>query len=169
MRLGIISDTHGVLHPRVAEIFDGVDQIFHAGDIGDMRIIEQLETIAPVTFVPGNVDGVEDAVRRTEVEGLRIALTHILPRPSELSRHVRISMMSESADLVIFGHSHLPHDESVDGCWYFNPASAGPRRFDYPTSIGMIEKQEGRWVSRHIALDSRSVDALRQRMNQLSG
>jgi predicted phosphodiesterase len=65
--------------------------------------------------------------------------------------------------VVVFGHSHLPHDEVVDGVRYFNPASAGPRRFDYPTSVGMLDERG----TVHVALDERSVAALQRRMNQM--
>ncbi|MEO8033597.1 MAG: metallophosphoesterase family protein [Acidobacteriota bacterium] len=164
MRIGIISDTHGVLRPEVAQLFQGVEHILHAGDIGGRDVIRRLEAIAPVTFVPGNVDGVEDAVERLEIGGLRILLTHILPRPGAAGKHVASSLRDRPADLVIFGHSHLPHDELIDGVHYFNPASAGPRRFDYPVSAGLIE--DG--VLRHCALDERSVAALGRRMNQLT-
>ena len=66
--------------------------------------------------------------------------------------------------MVLFGHSHLPHDEMIGGVRYFNPASAGPRRFDYPVSVGIIDERG----ARHVALDERSVEALKGRMNQLS-
>ena len=78
------------------------------------------------------------------------------------------SLRGESADLVVFGHSHLPHDEVVGGARYFNPASAGPRRFDYPTSVGIVERRDSDWETKHIALDDRSIEALKVRMNQLS-
>lgn len=162
-RVGIISDTHGVVHPRVTEVFAGVEAILHAGDIGGMRVIRELERIAPVVFIPGNLDGVEDAVRRVTIAGTRVLLTHILPRPRKLAPHISRSLRGAPADLVVFGHSHLPHDEVVDGIRFFNPASAGPRRFDYPVSVGLLE--DG--VARHVALDERSEGALAKRMNQL--
>ena len=68
----------------------------------------------------------------------------------------------------MFGHSHLPHNEVVDGVRYFNPASSGPRRFDYPVSAGLFEKRGREWAAMHVALDERSVDALKKWMNQLS-
>ncbi|HEU4522670.1 MAG TPA: metallophosphoesterase family protein, partial [Thermoanaerobaculia bacterium] len=99
--------------------------------------------------------------------GLRILLTHILPRPSRPDRRVVDSLRQEPADIVVFGHSHLPHDERVKGVWYFNPASAGPRRFDYPVAVGFLEQRKGHWRSGHVGLDDRSAEALRVRMNQL--
>ncbi|HSP35673.1 MAG TPA: metallophosphoesterase family protein, partial [Thermoanaerobaculia bacterium] len=101
-------------------------------------------------------------ITRVTIGGLRIVLTHILPSPHDPRDEVRDAL--SSVDLVIFGHSHLPHNEVVGGVRFFNPASAGPRRFDYPVSVGIIEGTE----VRHIALDERSKAALDQRMNQMS-
>ncbi|HEX7193037.1 MAG TPA: metallophosphoesterase family protein, partial [Thermoanaerobaculia bacterium] len=116
MHVGIISDTHGVLHPRVAEVFAGVDHIIHAGDIGGEEILRALRRIAPVTFVEGNIDdGSGCNVARVTLESVRFLVTHILPRPSKPEKHVVKALRSEPADVVVFGHSHLPHDEMVDG------------------------------------------------------
>jgi putative phosphoesterase len=169
LRIGIISDTHGLLDPRIAEVFHGVDQILHAGDIGGGDVIDTLNRVAPVTFVEGNVDdGSGTSIVRTTIGELRVLLTHVLPRPSKPDRRVVDSLRDEAADVVIFGHSHLPHHEVIDGVRYFNPASAGPRRFDYPRSVGMLEKKKGKWNAWHIALDERSIRALELKMNQLS-
>ena len=169
-RIGVIADTHGVLRPEVLVVFANVDHIVHAGDIGGDEVIASLREIAPVTFVEGNNDGDSDGtgVVRTNVGDCRVLLTHVLPRPHDPDERVVDSLRKSHADVVVFGHSHLPHDERVNGVWYFNPASAGPRRFDYPVSVGMIEKTPEGWRGRHIALDDRSVGALKQRMNQLS-
>ncbi len=165
LRIGVIADTHGLLRPEVLAIFAGVDHILHAGDIGSDDVITALREIAPVTFVAGNNDHSDGYdVVRISLGDLRVLLTHILPRPREPARRVVESLRQTPADLVVFGHSHLPHDEVIDGVRYFNPASAGPRRFDYPVSVGIIEG--GRAV--HIALDERSRRALGERMNQLS-
>jgi putative phosphoesterase len=164
MRIGIISDTHGVLHPRVAEVFTGVDHIIHAGDVGGEEILRTLRAIAPVTYVDGNNDGATGFdIARVTLGRWRILVTHILPRPSKPSRNVVRALAKDPADLVVFGHSHLPHDEVVGGVRYFNPASAGPRRFDYPTSAGLIDGES----LVHVALDQRSVTALEKRMNQM--
>ena len=164
MRIGLISDTHGVLHPKVMEVFANVEHIIHAGDIGGDDVVDALRRIAPVTFVRGNNDDAEGYdVARVTLGGVRFLVTHILPRPSKPGKHVMQSLAKEKADVVVFGHSHLPHDEIVDGVHYFNPASAGPRRFDYPTSVGLFDDRE----IRHVALDERSVHALKKRMNQM--
>jgi putative phosphoesterase len=166
MRIGIIADTHGLVHPRLAEVFAGVDHILHAGDVGGTHVLEALQAIAPVTAVEGNNDGFAtgEEIRRLTLGEVSVLLTHILPRPHKPDDRIRESLLAEPAELVVFGHSHLPHSEVVDGVHYFNPASAGPRRFDYPTSVGLLE--DGRFM--HVALDDRSVDALKRRMNQLS-
>jgi len=167
MKLGIISDTHGVIHQRIAEVFADVDHIVHAGDVGGAHVLKALRAIAPVTYVEGNND--DDAtgedIKRFTLGDLRVLLTHILPKPHRMDERVRESLRRSPADLVIFGHSHLPHDEVVSGVRFFNPASSGPRRFDYPTSVGVWESG----TLMHVPLDERSIDALKKRMNQLSG
>ena len=169
-RIGIIADTHGLVHPRIAGVFANVDHIVHAGDIGGAHVLAALRAVAPVTSVDGNNDDATgEEIVRVEVQGLRILLTHILPRPHKPARRVVESLRRTQTDVVIFGHSHLPHHERIDGVLFFNPASAGPRRFDYPVSVGMIEKDGGEWRALHIALDDRSVEALKKRMNQLGG
>jgi putative phosphoesterase len=168
-RIGIISDTHGVVHPRVADVFASVDAIVHAGDVGGAHVLDALRALAPVTFVEGNIDdGAGEGIVRTTLGGLRILLTHVLPRPHAAAARVMRSLRGEPADLVVFGHSHLPHDELVNGVRYFNPASAGPRRFDYPVSLGIVEMRDGAWETKHVPLDERSTEALQKRMNQLS-
>ena len=164
-RIGIIADTHGILHPRVAEVFANVDHIVHAGDIGGEHILRALRELAPVIFVRGNNDDDDGLliVRKT-IGGTKLLITHILPRPRKLRAEVAASLRRTAADVVVFGHSHLPHNEVIGGVRFFNPASAGPRRFDYPTSVGIIERSN----AVHVALDERSVTALQRRMNQLS-
>lgn len=164
MKIGVISDTHGLIRPEALHALRSVDAILHAGDVGGAHVLEALRAVAPVTFVRGNNDDSDGhEIVRVTIGGLRILLTHILPRPRGARSAVRNSLARERADLVVFGHSHLPHNELIDGVCYFNPASAGPRRFDYPVSVGIIET--GR--AYHIALDTRSAGALEKRMNQL--
>jgi uncharacterized protein len=165
MRIGIIADTHGFLHPRVVEVFANVDHIVHAGDVGGEHVLRALRALAPVTFVRGNNDQDDGlAIVRRTICGKTLLITHILPRPHELRSEVAASLHGAPAELVVFGHSHLPHNEVIDGVRFFNPASAGPRRFDYPISVGIVDGEE----IMHVALDERSVTALQRRMNQLS-
>ena len=168
-RIGVISDTHGVLHPAVPDVFANVDAIIHAGDIGGAHVIDSLRKLAPLTSVDGNNDDATgEEIVRTKLGTLRVLLTHILPCPHRLAARIVASLREEPADVVVFGHSHLPHNEIVGGVRYFNPASSGPRRFDYPVSVGLFEKAGREWNALHVALDDRSVDALKKRMNALS-
>ena len=161
-RIGVISDTHGLLRPEAVEALQNVDHILHAGDIGGDAIIDALREIAPVTFVRGNNDDDDGyGIERARIGSLRVLVTHILPEPS--CPRVEIRELLHEVDLVVFGHSHLPHNEVIDGVRFFNPASAGPRRFDYPVSVGIVDNDG----AMHVALDERSVGALEKRMNQL--
>ncbi len=174
MRIGVISDTHGQLHPRVPELFAGVDHILHAGDIGGVEVLDALRALAKVTAVAGNVDGFhcDDAseTARVTLDGCRFLLAHIVDRPHRPSALVQEELRRAPADVVVFGHSHLPHDERVGAVWFFNPASAGPRRFDYPCSVGFFERRRGKWHAWHEGLDerSRAVLASGKHLNQLS-
>ncbi|MEO8216788.1 MAG: metallophosphoesterase family protein [Acidobacteriota bacterium] len=173
MRIGVISDTHGRLDEETIALLGGVDHIVHAGDIGNETILDRLRGIAPLTAVAGNIDGFRcgDAgtEARVELDGLKLYVTHILDRPSQPLEEVRTALRTAPADIVVFGHSHLPHNETIDGVLFFNPASAGPRRFDYPRSIGMIEVTgPGRMRAWHLPLDERSDEAIGRYMNQLS-
>lgn len=159
-----------MVHGAIADVFANVDHIVHAGDIGGEHVLEALRALAPLTSVEGNNDGgaTGEEVLRTKIGTLRLLLTHILPRPHKLAPRVVDSLREEPADMVVFGHSHLPHNEVVNGVRYFNPASSGPRRFNFPVSVGLIEKKGREWHALHVALDERSVDALKKWMNQLS-
>jgi hypothetical protein len=134
--IGVISDTHGLLRPEAIEALRGSDHIIHAGDIGKPEILDQLKTIAPVTAVRGNVDGASWAKRIpltdvVEVSGVSIYVLHILDQ---------LDLKPEAAGFsaVIYGHSHLPNQEMKNGVLYFNPGSAGPKRFKLPITIGKL-------------------------------
>jgi putative phosphoesterase len=168
-RIGVVADTHGRVHPGLAKLFADVDHIVHAGDIGGQHVLDALRALAPVTSVDGNNDhATGEEIVRTKLGTLRLLLTHILPRPHKLAPRIVASLREEPADIVIFGHSHLPHNEVVEGVRYFNPASAGPRRFSYPISAGLFEKRGREWQAMHVALEDGSVEALQKWMNQLS-
>lgn len=150
MRIGIISDTHGLLRPGVADLFASVDHILHAGDVGGEHVLRALRELAPVTYVGGNNDDGSDGldIVRVTLGGLRILLTHILPKPEKPRTEVIASLKKQPADAVVFGHSHLPHNEVIHGVTFFNPASAGPKRFSNPILIGMLDGG----VFRHLSL-----------------
>ncbi|MEO8032476.1 MAG: metallophosphoesterase family protein [Gemmatimonadota bacterium] len=147
MRLGIISDTHGLLRPEVFDVFQDVDHILHAGDLGPLELLVELEAIAPVTAVWGNTDSIEvqarlPAVAQLELDGFRIIVTHGhqfgSPTPEKLNAAY------PDAELLIFGHTHRPLLTIVDVVvTAMNPGGAGPRRFDLPASVGIIELEAG--------------------------
>jgi putative phosphoesterase len=153
LRIGLISDTHGLLRPQAVTALHGSDYIIHAGDIGDAAIIEALSEIAPVTAVRGNNDRDRwaDAIpERTELEvtGLRILVVHSL---EQLGRGFDASGLAA----IISGHSHRPRKDTRDGVLYVNPGSAGPRRFSLPVSVGELRIDEGRALAaRLITLDA---------------
>src|SRR6185295_17042569 len=147
MRLGIISDTHGKLKREVFEVFAGVDHILHAGDVGDADILTELEALAPLTAVYGNVDGSEvrsrlPQVASLELEGFMITVTHGdqfgSPTPAKL--HAAFP----DAEIIVFGHTHKPLLELVDRTvTIMNPGSAGAARFQLKPSVGIMELEPG--------------------------
>ncbi|MGH7552427.1 MAG: metallophosphoesterase family protein [Longimicrobiales bacterium] len=142
MRIGVISDTHGKLRPEVFTHFAGVDRILHAGDIGDADILVELEAIAPVTAVFGNVDDIEIRSRLPEVatleeEGRTFVVVHGHQVGSPTPRLLRRA--HPEADVVVFGHTHVPLIEEHDGCLFVNPGAAGPARFRLKPSVAVLE------------------------------
>ena len=136
-RVGVIADTHGFFDTRIPELFESVDLILHAGDVGGRDILRKLSGTAPVVAVRGNVDPGTDCDDLPEAAWVSIGkvdiyMTHILtpPRPD--------SPPPVQARLVIFGHSHRQHLSECGGTMYFNPASAGRKRFTNPRSVGML-------------------------------
>ena len=139
--IGVISDTHGQFDPKISIVFKGVSHILHAGDIGELRVLRQLEKISPVTAVWGNVDegnvppGV-DEMQTLQLGGLRIFMIHILGSPQRLTRVLKQRIDQAHPNVVVFGHSHKPLLETLGKVLYFNPGSAGPKRFSLPRSVG---------------------------------
>ena len=148
MRLGIISDTHGLLRPEVFEAFAGVDHILHAGDVGPLDLLTELEAIAPVTAVYGNTDGMEVRARLRRVEAIELdGFTVVVTHGDQFGRGVTPEQLHEAfpdADIIVFGHSHIPLLQIVDVVvTVMNPGSAGARRFDIPASVGIMELEAG--------------------------
>lgn len=156
IRIGVIADTHGLFDPAVRRHFKGVDHILHAGDIGDRSVIEQLERIAPVTAVSGNVDDNEQSGFPSEVvielAGRRIAIRHILYEGGKLTKEGRAFLQENQPDLCIFGHTHRPKVEWFGDTLLFNPGSAGPRRFSLPRGVGVLRLEKGQFVPSYIVL-----------------
>lgn len=147
MRLGVISDTHGLLRPEVFDVFKEVDHILHAGDVGPAEILTELETIAPVTAVYGNTDGWDlrahlPQVASIRLDGFDIVVTHGdqlgSPTPEKLNAAF------PDAEIIVFGHTHRPLLTLVDVVvTVMNPGGAGPQRFDLPPSVGVMELEAG--------------------------
>jgi uncharacterized protein len=142
MIIGVISDTHGLLRPEAVELLRGSEHIVHAGDIGAPEIVGELEKIAPVTAIRGNVDTQAWARKFAETEtvelgGLFLYLIHD-------ANALDLNPKAAGFAVVISGHSHKPKQELKDGVLYFNPGSAGPRRFKLPISVGRLVIANGK-------------------------
>ncbi|MGH7519681.1 MAG: metallophosphoesterase family protein [Gemmatimonadales bacterium] len=147
MRLGIISDTHGMLRPEVFDVFREVDHILHGGDIGRWDLMMELQALAPVTAVYGNTDGFDirakvPQVAEVELEGFSIVVTHGdqfgSPTPAKLHEAF------PRAEIIVYGHSHRPLLELVDKTvTVMNPGGAGAPRFSIPPSVGLLELEAG--------------------------
>lgn len=149
MRVGVISDTHGLLRPAAVESLHGAEHILHAGDVGDPAILDALRTVAPVTAIRGNIDeggpcGGLPATELVEIGGRNIYMLHDVKQ---------LDLNPEAAGIaaVVFGHSHKPAIEWRRGVLFLNPGSAGPRRFQLPVTIAWLE------VEPHV-LDARIID-----------
>lgn len=137
MKIGIISDTHGLLRPDAVERLAGVDHIIHAGDIGRPEVISELRRIAPTTAVRGNVDRDEWAAGYPQTELVKLGgrWFYVLHNLAELD----LDPAAAGIDVVVSGHSHQPRIETVDGVVYLNPGSAGPRRFSLPIALATLD------------------------------
>lgn len=148
--LGVISDTHGLLRPEALKALRGVDLIIHAGDIGNPEILSELEKIAPVTSVRGNMDwgswteGLQET-EVVEVGGVSIFLLH----NQDL---LDLSPAGAGFHAVVFGHTHVPEIRRENGVLYLNPGSAGPVRGSKPVSLALVEVEDGRLMPRIITL-----------------
>ena len=142
MIVGVISDTHGLLRPEALTALRGSDYIIHAGDIGDPAILKKLGEIAPVTAIRGNVDreGWAKKIPATNVLEVQDVAIYVLHNLAELD------LKPEAAGfaVVVCGHSHVAKQETKNGVLYFNPGSAGPRRFRLPVTIGRLKVEDGK-------------------------
>jgi len=149
--VGVISDTHKLLRPEAVAALQGVSHIIHAGDVGDPAILKTLGQIAPVVAVRGNVDG--DAWARNisetevlEVEGVSIYILHDV-------KHLDLKPEAAGFSAVISGHTHIPKQEIRNEVLYFNPGSAGPRRFKLPVTVGRIQITDGQLKAEIVELN----------------
>lgn len=142
LRVGVLSDTHGLLRPEAIRALQGVDHILHAGDVGDRCILDALRVIAPLSAVRGNIDergpcSHLPAVEAIDLNGRSIYMLHD-------SQALDLDPAAAGFAVVVSGHSHRPGAEWRGGVLYFNPGSAGPRRFSLPISLGFLTLDAGR-------------------------
>lgn len=147
MKIGIISDTHGLLRSEVFRVFAGVDHLLHAGDIGPADLLAELEAIAPLTAVWGNTDGWDVRARVPEVAhvelgGVPVVVVHGMQLGSPTPE--KAAAAYPEAGLVVFGHSHRPEIRRTGTALAVNPGSAGPRRFRDPITCALAEVVDGR-------------------------
>jgi hypothetical protein len=141
MRLGIVSDTHGLLRPEVLPALAGVARILHLGDVGRPEILDQLARIAPVTAIRGNVDSDGACAKLPETEVVPIedaaGRTHYLYMLHDL-KTLHLDPAAARFAAVLSGHTHAPNFHTKKGVLYFNPGSCGPRRFELPVTVGLL-------------------------------
>src|ERR1035437_5065151 len=141
MKTGILSDTHGLLRPEVVPALAGIEIILHLGDVGKISILTELAKIAPVTAIRGNIDrdGPCSELPETDVvlvEGRYVYMLHDLGT-------LHLDPAAGKFAAVLFGHSHVPNFYRRKGVLYFNPGSCGPRRFELPVTLGIIDVVNG--------------------------
>jgi hypothetical protein len=145
MKIGVISDTHNFLDPKIPELFQGVEHIIHAGDVGTAAILTELERIAPVTAVYGNTD-LMLPLKEIEVFELgrhKFLLQHIVqPHTPAVLQSERVRR--EKPDAIVFGHTHKPFNQTIEGIWYFNPGYAGKTRFGMERTVALLHFQRGK-------------------------
>ncbi|MGA2219906.1 MAG: metallophosphoesterase family protein [Terracidiphilus sp.] len=141
MKIGVISDTHGLLRPEVLPALARVDRILHLGDVGKISILEELRKIAPVTAIRGNIDREGPCAELPETEVVPFEgpkhRTHYLYMLHNLST-LHLDPAAAKFAAVLYGHSHVPNHIAKKGVLYFNPGSCGPRRFELPITIGLL-------------------------------
>jgi putative phosphoesterase len=156
MKLGIVSDTHGLLRPEVAPALANVDHILHLGDVGQASILADLAQIAPVHAIRGNNDRSGPCSRLPETDVLLFE-GHYLYLLHDRST-LRLNPSAAKFSAVLYGHTHRPHIEQHTNVLYFNPGSCGPRRFELPVTIGILTiEADGRLQPQIVPLE---IDAV---------
>ena len=152
MKIGVVSDTHGLFRAEVAQALAGVERILHLGDVGKQQVLKELGKIAPVTAVRGNVDHEGPASKLPEtdvvlVEGRYVYMLHDLET-------LHLDPAAGKFAAVLFGHTHAPNFYRRKGVLYFNPGSCGPRRFRLPVTVGLlVVGEDGEFDTRIVELD----------------
>ena len=153
MKIGIISDTHGHVPNAVHDALAGADHILHAGDVGPMEVITELESIAPVSAVLGNTD-YSIQLPQTHIQSFvsqKFLVHHIvdLPVPVQL---VRVAIAVEQPNVVVFGHTHVPYNEHHDGVLFLNPGSASNPRGGSTPSVAIVQCTKSSLIVKFVAL-----------------
>jgi uncharacterized protein len=150
-RIGLISDTHGLLREEAVEALMGSELIIHAGDVGKPEILEELRKIAPVVAVRGNVDSEPwaRALPETAVAEASGATIYVLHDVKALD----LKPAAAGFSIVVSGHSHKPGKTERDGVLYINPGSAGPRRFKLPITVARLQFEKGSWSVGFVELE----------------
>jgi putative phosphoesterase len=150
VRVGVISDTHGMVRPEALAALRGCARILHAGDVGDPEVLHALQQVAPVVAVRGNVDRGELARRLpataiVEIGGLRLGVTHNL--------HLGLlDPETDGLDVLVYGHSHRPEQHRRQRCLWLNPGSAGPSRFGRPATVALLRIVDRRARAQLVAI-----------------
>ena len=152
MKIGVVSDTHGLFRPKVAHALDGVERILHLGDVGDMSVLDELAKIAPVTAVRGNTDREGPSSELPETDVVLIADRYVYMLHDLSLLHLDPAAGKFAA--VLFGHTHIPNYFLRKGVLYLNPGSCGPRRFKLPVTVGLLKvNKDGKFKAKIIKLD----------------
>jgi len=149
-RIGLISDTHGLLRPEALDALRGSDLILHAGDVGKPEILDELQKLAPVVAIRGNVDTSPWAkkLKETDLAETAAATFYLIHNIDNLD----LNPAAAGIHVVLFGHSHQPAQYEKDGVLYINPGSAGPRRFNLPISLARLGLTTKPWSVDFITL-----------------
>ena len=150
MKIGVISDTHGLLRPEVAQALKGVERILHLGDVGGPSVLQALEQIAPVTAIRGNVDREGPCSELPDTEVVLIAGRYVYMLHDLKTLHLDPAAGRFAA--VLFGHTHVPNYYRRKGVLYFNPGSCGPKRFDLPVTVGLLSAGKNGGLEAEIVL-----------------
>ena len=151
MRIGVVSDTHGLFRPEIKRALKGVERILHLGDVGDISVLKELGKIAPVTAVRGNTDREGPTSELPETEVVLIADRYVYMLHDLKLLHLDPAAGKFAA--VLFGHSHVPNFYRRKGVLYFNPGSCGPRRFKLPVTVGVLKvNKDGEFKAKIISL-----------------